>query len=232
MDSVVVSLWFLGETLVTITLLALAASFSPILYLSQAKVASNPQEAHRTWAIGVGVVGAVGLLLITFQFLSLETLLSLVESTTSALLLNTITYMFVGSVCIYAGLRYRLSTDVDRARPQPSYSPAGLVGFGFSKTALSVSGLTATFLAGNLVAHASSGIVTRVLFTAIFLFVSLVPFLWITHLISRDHARITQLVRRTSTYLRSPSYRSRAGSILIAVGVSIIVLRLAIAPLS
>ena len=228
MTPLVQSLWLTVETILALVILALFAGFSPSLYLTQVGVSSKSTDtSNRTQAIALGVIIALALLLVLFQFFNLETLLDVVGSTVNALIMSTAVNLLVGMTCVYGGIRY-LSQRTSRIRsPRISVRHAWpLLSFGFLKTLLSVSGITATFLGGNLIAAVSPNLVARTFLTAGFLVAAALPFLVIAHLLARYPDKVRSAFNSLVALSKKLSSRHIIGITMVAGGGIILVLQL------
>lgn len=225
METIVSSIIVAIETVLAIALLALIAGFSPTLYLAQVGRSSrSARTRHDAQLLITGVAGALVFMLILFQFLHLDALLHLLGSTVSALAVNTLTNLTVGSLCIYGGVRY-LNKPRDPSILPSVGSSSTLIGFAFIRTMFSMSGITATFVGANLIAETSPGIAIRIVLTGIFLVVAIAPFIGIMLMIGRQPTTLRHIhdaLRRIGDKLR---YRTVVGGITIAVGVVVIALQ-------
>lgn len=228
MTPLVQSLLLTIEALLTLVILALLAGFSPSLYVIHASVASkSTRTKNNTLAIALGVIIALALLLTLFQFFNLDTLLDVVGSTINALIMSTIVNLLVGAACIYGGAHYITH------RTSLIYSPRvtvrrtwPLVSFGFLKTLLSVSGITATFLGGNLIATISPNLLARTLLTTGYLITAALPFLVITHLLAHHPDKVHVVSSRLAAVSKKLPYRYILGVAMITAGAIILVVQL------
>ncbi len=226
MDVFFDSFWGAIETLVALGALALAASFSPILYAAQLRTAYKSHRLLRNaYAPVVGAIAAIITMLVIFQFLSLDTLVHIIGSTIGALIVSTSVAMLVGFACIYGGVRFMRQQDkaVPKTDTISTKSSSALIGFGFARTFFSVSGLSAAFLGANLIAETGHGLLVQSVLTGFFLVVAAIPFVTIAYLVARLPASVISLARSTKRIATQIQYRYYIGVLFIAVGSGIVV---------
>lgn len=216
--------------IIAIVVLGMVAGFSPTLHIAQAAAATKPKDARRySYALMGGVLVAAILLLSLFQVFNLTTLLKFIDTTINALFVSVFFNVIVGGLFIFAGARYVRSRDTDQAysaTSKPSSKITGssaLFGLGFVKTILSVSGVTAIFIAGNIIASASHSFVENIIFTAVFLVASITPFVLVLVLMQRHPEKIEAIVATVKRRLRRMNYRVTVGMAAVLFGSAIII---------
>lgn len=217
------------STLISLVILGLTAGFSPTLYIAQVALASKSSKATMyTVALMSGVVAAALLLIVLFQIIHLDTLLNYLQSTVQALTVSVVLNILVGAALIYGGFHYLHHREIPKAKNETAKLKKasgyiGLAGLGFMRTFLSVGGVTATYLAGNVIADASAGLGERVVYTLMFLGVTIVPFGIIIFMIRRKPSRLAGITRATRTLLERINYRLIVGGAAIIFGGAIII---------
>lgn len=231
------SLFLFVAALIALVLLGVVAGFSPTLYIAQISVGSKPKRIlPYTIGLMAGVLAAVIFLLLLFQVFQLDTLVTIIDSTVSALLLSVGFNILVGTGLIVGGLWYIRS---HKESPKPlkeagttARSKAGIsamVSLGFIRTLTSISGLTATFIAGGLISSGNPLLLERTLMTLVFLAASIVPFAGIIVLLKRNPGRLVTLTDRLKEIVRRVNYRLIAGVAAVILGTSIIIFNLMMA---
>lgn len=220
-------------SLIALTVLGLAAGFSPTLYIAQVATTSKSKKSN-TYPIAImsGVLIAVLLLTVLFQIIHLDTLLTIIDTTVRAVLVSVIFNMIVGAALIIAGFSYlnhRILPKPKKLTPKQAGGVAGIFWLGFVRTFMSISGVTATFIAGNVIADVSFGIFERILYTLIFLAATIVPFALIVVTMRRNPERIDILTNNTRNWLTRFNYRPVVGGAAIIFGTSIIIFNLMMA---
>jgi len=222
------------STLISLVVLGLVAGFSPTLYIAQITVSTkSKQEKPYTLALMIGVVSAIFLLIILFQIIHLDTLLAFIDTTLRALVVSVIFNVVVGAALIYGGIYYL----THRAAPKPiedkkkmkKSSVIGIASFGFIRTFLSVSGVTATYIAGNLIANLSVTLTERLVYTCVFLATTIIPLALIVILVKRNPTRLAGITETTRLLMDKLNYRVIVGYAVIIFGCSIIIFNLMMA---
>ena len=214
------------STLISVSVLGIIAGFSPTLYITQIAITSKSRkERSYTAALMAGVFAAVFLLIILFQIVNLETLRTFIDTTVRALTVSVIFNAIIGTAFIYGGLWYLRHQEITQPKPSKIKSTGGIAaifGFGFVRTFLSISGVTATYIAGNIIANVSVGIAERIVYSLIFFAAAVIPFLVISMLMQKNPERLTSLTNRLRSWLRGMNYRLVVGVTAIILGGSII----------
>jgi len=227
MADVIGMFWlFIGGIIVTI-LLGIVAGFSPTLYITQVGIGLRTKKIIPYMiAIMVGVVGALIALTILFQFFNLNTLLEYLDRSVSVLLVSVIFNMLVGAALIIGGayyLRHREPKTKQSSTKATKSSYAALVGFGFLRKLISVTGVAVTFIASNVIAEASTKLSTQLLLTAIFLISATLPYIGIAQLVKTNPERLEKIVNYTKQLFNKLNYRSVIGVGAILFGAGIVI---------
>ena len=231
------SLFLFITSLIAVAILGLVAGFSPTLYIAQVTVAAKPSRTvPYTIGLMAGVLGAIILLMLLFQVFQLDTLITFIDSTVSALLLSVTFNVLVGSALIIGGFWYIQSRDASAKTNTAATSAAkskggigALVSLGFIRTLTSISGLTATFIAGGIIGSSNPVPLERLITTGVFLAATIVPFAVIIILLRRNPKQLTALTSRLRGSLKRFNYRLVAGVASVVLGSCIIVFNLMMA---
>lgn len=227
MATVVHSVWVFIETILALGFLALAAGFSPTLYAAQVGSSSKSvRPVRQARALVTGVAAAIAVMLLLFQFFHLETLLHIAGSTVSAFAMSTAVNLLVGAACIYGGLRYGRSRRSEKPLPTTTRSTYALFSFGFVRTLLSLSGLTATFIGANLIAETDGGLIVHVVLTAFFLAIAVMPFVGIMFLMVRQPERIRTLLDLVRQFTGRLPYRIIISTAAVIFGCGVILFQM------
>ena len=100
---------------------------------------------------------------------------------------------------------------------------------GFTRTFISVSGVTATYIAGNIIANISIGVVEHIIYTLVFFAASIVPFFGIIIYMQKNPERLIGLTNRLRVLLHKSNYRLIVGVGAIILGGSIVIFNLMMA---
>lgn len=224
----------LVSTLISVSLLGLVAGFSPTLYVTQIAVTSKVKRplAYAASLMG-GVLVAVLVLILLFQVIQLDTLLQIINDSVRALTLSVAFNMLIGVGFVWAGAWYLHDKNVLKAPKAPKTKHAsGLVSvftLGFARTFISVSGVTATFFAGNIISNISVSIIEQLIFTLVFFAAAIVPFIGIILYMRSNPKRILQATDELRALLGRINYRPIVGTGALILGSAIIVFNLMIA---
>ncbi len=225
MDELVSLIIIFISTIISVSVLGVIAGFSPTLYITQLAITSKSErERSYTTALMTGVLAAVLLLIVIFQVINLDTLRSIIDTAVHALTVSVIFNALVGLAFIYGGLWYLRHQEITKPKPS-KIRDGGLVaifGFGFLRTFLSVTGVTATYIAGNIIANVSIGIAERFVYSVIFFAAAVVPFFVISIMMKKNPDRLTSLTNRLRIWLHTINYRLGVGVTAIILGGSII----------
>lgn len=222
-------LFILG--IIAVIILGLVAGFSPTLYLAQVTTAALKKKNNykTTVSLAAGVVAATVILLVLFQIFSLSSLLDIIDSTVRALLVSVVFNIVVGLLFIFGGLRYLHTSDAKNAYDASPKSikkykgTSALFGFGFIKTSISISGVTAIFVGGNIIASASGGFLERIILTLIFLAASIAPFFALLYFLDRKPEQLTSIVNKVKIQLSKFNYRTTVGVASVILGGAIVI---------
>lgn len=207
-------------------MLGIVAGFSPTLYITQVAITSKSKK-YRSYTASLmgGILFAILILIILFQVFNLDTLVHFIDTTVRALTVSVIFNIAVGGAFIYGGIWYLRHQTVNKHESSKLKTTTGAVSIfslGFIRTFLSISGVTATFIAGNIIANVSVGIIERLIYTAIFFAAAVVPFIAIVMMMRRNPDRLTSTTNRITIWLRSMNYRLVVGVAAIILGGSVI----------
>jgi hypothetical protein len=219
-------------SLVILVLLGLIAGFSPTLYIAQVTVGTKAKKyLGFTAALMTGVLLAIIVLLILFQTFHLNTLISLIDQTVDAIKVSVIFNLIVGLALILGGFYYIRHQKMPRPK-LPLKKAGGIVGIfglGFVRTFISVSGLTATYLAGNLIADVTETIPGRILHSLVFLAATILPFAVIIFFLKKHPDFITTQADRLRALLHRINYRLFMGVAALLLGGCITIFHIMIA---
>lgn len=233
MLSVVDTLWILIGGIVITILLGLVAGFSPTLYITQIKNSARSKvTTSYVTSIMVGVLCALVVLTALFQLFHLNTLLDFIDTTLHALLISVIFNILIGIVLIGGGAWYLNHKDLEKkslTRYKKSDSTTVLMRFGLLRTFISISGVTATFIASNIIAEVSPGVISRLILTLIFLTSAVLPFVGILLLMKSRPEMLVSSSLRVKEVLTKLNYRPVIGVGAILFGSSIVIYNVLIA---
>lgn len=231
---IISALFIFVSALISVSILGLAAGFSPTLYVAQIAMTSKSKHPiSYTVALMGGVLFAVLLLIIVFQTLHLDTLLTFIDTTVRAVTVSVIFNMVVGGGFIWGGIWYLRHQHIPKVNKKAKVTHTGgtisMFGLGFARTFVSVSGVTATYIAGNIIANVSIGLVEHVVYTLIFFAASIVPFFGIIIFMRKNPDRLIRMTNELRTLLYKTNYRLIVGVGAIILGSSIIIFNLMMA---
>ena len=223
---IISALFIFVSTLISVSILGLVAGFSPTLYVAQVAMASKSKHPITyTIALMAGVLLAVLLLIILFQTLHLDTLLSFIDTTVRAVTVSVIFNLLVGAAFIWGGIWYLRHQQIPKVTKKTHMKQTGgilsMFGLGFARTLVSVSGVTATYIAGNIIANVSIGIGEHIIYTLIFFAASIVPFFGIIIYMQKNPDRLLQVTEELRQLLHKTNYRLIVGVGAIILGSSI-----------
>lgn len=219
------------STLISVSILGLAAGFSPTLYVAQIAITSKVRRpvAYATSLMG-GVLVAILLLIILFQIIQLDTLLAFIDTTVRAVTLSVVFNMLIGVGFIFGGIWYLRHKDVLKApKPSKAKQAGGLISvfsLGFVRTFISISGVTATYFAANIIANISINLLEQVIFTLIFFAAAIVPFVAIIIYMKKSPEQIIKAANQFRALLHRVNYRPVVGVGALILGSSILVFNL------
>lgn len=220
-------------TIISVGVLGLVAGFSPTLYIAQiAAVSKSKRRVAYTLSVAGGVLAAIALLVLLFQTFHLNTLINIIDTTVQAIVVSLVFNILVGTGFIFGGIWYLSHQSLPSPKPgkiKKSSGLLGIFGFGFIRTITSISGLTATYLAGNIIGNISMGITERFIYTAIFLATTITPFVIIFEYMKKKPDALAVWVDRVRRLLSRFNYRPVVGAIAIILGASIIIINVMLA---
>lgn len=224
---IVTLIFIFVSTLISVSVLGLFASFSPTLYVAQIALTAKSKHPN-TYAVAMmgGVLLAILLLIVLFQFLHLETLLRIIDTTVKAVTVSVVFNLLVGSVFLFGGIWYLSNQEVPKptsSKIKKSGGVASVFSLGFFRTFVSISGVTATYIAGNIIANVSGSFIESSIFTLVFLAANIVPFFIIVFFTRKNPQRLTSLTNKLHELLRQSNYRLIVGVGGVILGSSIII---------
>jgi len=235
MDELLYYLVVFVATIISVFVLGVIAGFSPTLYIAQVAISSkSKRSASYTFSLTAGVVAAILALIILFQIFHLDTLLLFINTTVKAVTVSVIFNVLVGLGFIFGGFWYLRHPTLPKPKENMRSAKRaggllGVFGLGFLRTITSISGLTATYIAGNIISSLSTGAVERLVYTIIFLAATIVPFMVITEYMRKNPDRLIALTQRIRNTLKQINYRLIVGVTAIILGSSIIIINVMMA---
>jgi len=233
MINVIDTLWLLAGGIILTVILGIIAGFSPTLYITQVGIGVKNKKVPYMISIMIGVVGALIVLTVLFQFFQLNTLIQYIDETVRALLLSVVFNILIGAAMIVGGVWYIKHRNHDPEVKSPKKIKkagyAALISFGFLRTFLSITGISSTFVASNVIAEASPGIITRIVSTIMFLAASILPFVAIIFLLKSNPEKLDTVVDFIKKMLNKFNYRPVIGVIAILFGSSIVIINVLVA---
>ena len=231
MDGFLSTIILLVIGVIAVIILGLIAGFSPTLYIAQITTAAIKKNAYKKTTVSIisGVLVATIVMLILFQTFSLNSLVTIIDSTVRALLVSVVFNIIVGLLFIFGGLRYLHTSDTKKAydadpKKLKKYSGStALFGFGFLKTLTSISGATAIFIGGNIIASTSGIFFQRIILTLVFLIASIAPFLALYIFLQRKPEQLTSAVNKIKIRLKNINYRTTVGFGSVILGGAIVI---------
>lgn len=219
------SLLMLTSTLVSIVALGIAAGFSPTLYVAQIAITSKSEKDKAyTGVLIAGVLAAIIVLVALFQTIHLDALLRFIDNTMRALTVSVVVNMIIGAALLYGGVWYVRHQKIPKTKPVLKHAGGvvGIFGLGFVRTFISVSGVTATYIAASIISNTSHTIIDGLIYTAIFLAAVSAQFITIALLMKKGPDRLTHYLERSEEFLRRFNYQLIVGVAAILLGVAII----------
>lgn len=223
------------STLLSVSVLGLVAGFSPTLYVAQVAITAKVKRPVAYAAsLMSGVLFAVLLLILLFQTIHLDTLLTIIDTTIRAVTLSVVFNALVGIGFIFGGSWYLRHKEAIKGPPKPTKTAkakqtGGLISvfsLGFVRTFVSISGVTATYFAGNIISTVSMNLIERTIFTLVFFAAAVVPFIGIVIYMRRSPERIVSATNKFRALLTRINYRPIVGFGAIILGSSILVFNL------
>lgn len=225
-------IWILIGGIIVTVILGLIAGFSPTLYLTQIGIGTHTKKSV-SYGISImaGVVAALIVLTILFQFFHLTTLIAFIDTTLKALLVSVVFNVLVGTTLIIGGIHY-LRVRKPELKPPKSFKKSGyaaVISFGFFRTFVSITGVTATFISSNIISEIGPGIVLRLFLTLFFLAGAILPFVGILFLLKSNPERLARGVSYLKEMAHKLNYRPVLGVGSILFGSSLIIFNVLIA---
>lgn len=221
------------STLISLVVLGLAAGFSPTLYIAQIAVSTKTKKLT-AYAVAVmsGVIAAILLLIVLFQIFQLDTLLTLIDTSVRALTVSVIFNVIVGALLVYGGIVYLHHQNLPKPKRVKIRRASGIIaifGLGFARTFVSVSGVVATYIAGNIIGNVSNTILERLIYVIIFLVATVVPFIAILLLLIKNPEKLQEYTDKFKVLIARTNYRLIVGVAAIIFGSSIIIFNIMMA---
>lgn len=223
------SLFVFVSTIIAIIILGVAASFSPVLYVAQAATSAKKDKTiYQAVALMAGVVFALLLLTLLFQLINIDTLLRFIDTTIRAVLISIFFNVLFGVLFIALGIWYlRNNTATERRQRAPHIRKgahiSAMLSLGFGRTIFSLSGLTATYIAGNTIAAVSHFWTEQIIYTAAFLGAAIAPFFAIWVLTEKGLPALPAIYKRALDYSKTIDYRATLGYGSVAFGGLIVI---------
>lgn len=217
-------------TVLGVSTLGLVAGFSPVLYIAQITMGTKAKrlKLYTGWLIA-GVLAAILLLIALFQTLHLDTLVTIIDTTVHAITVSVIFNIFVGLAFIYGGFWYLRHQEVSKPKSPKLRKTGGsltVLGLGFVRTFTSISGITATYIAGNAIANVSVSLIERLLFTALFLVATIIPFIAIVILMRKEPHKLMRAITYIRKQMTRLNYRPVVGVGAVIFGSSITIINI------
>lgn len=225
--------------LVSIVIAGLIAGFSPTLYIAQAAISMHADKKgakHYTYMIIGGVLLAIVLLLVFFQTINLDTLLSVIDSSVDALFVSVSFNAVVGLLFIFGGMMYIRSRKTEKTyetstkkKAKKAGGMSAAFGLGLTKTFLSISGVTAVFIGGNIIASTANTFVDHIIYTLVFLAAAVAPFLVMLYFIQNSPQKLQGVIDSVKNRMTKVNYRLTVGVAAIILGAAILIFNIMMA---
>ncbi|MGH1563357.1 hypothetical protein [Mumia sp. DW29H23] len=219
----------LAGTLVSLVLLGLATGFSPTLIALQVAVlARTSGSARRGLVVTAGVATGALVLTVLMQVTNPDAWENLLSGRVKALLVQRAFDLVAGVLFVVAGawvLRHRHETvdhSASRTAGRLLDRPGGLYGFSAANTVISVSGAASAYLVVRIAREAGSVGALQWVVYAGFAAAAAVPYLLMAWG-SDKLPGLSRQVDRMSAWVRSRSWRTLGGVLLIGVGAFLVV---------
>lgn len=231
-SDIITFIFVFASVVISTSVLGLIAGFSPTLYIAQIATATKSKQAtNYAIAIMAGVLVAILLLITLFQFIHLDTLLKIINSSVRAVTVSVGFNVIIGGLFIYTGIWYlrHQKTQQKTEKPKQVGGLTSVFGLGFFRTFASITGVTATYIAGNIVANVSNGYIENVIFTAVFMAGAIAPFVIILFYFRRDTRHLLLLTEKVRATMQRTNYRFVVGTGAIILGGAIIIFNIMMA---
>ena len=220
------AIWAVIGTLVVTVVLALIAGFSPTLYAVQLGVAKTKRYQPYALALMVGVIASFVTLLFLFQFFQPQILISFINSTVDAFFVSKSFNIFIGTLLVIGGVWYLYHKRKPRLK-KGTFEKAGLAtifGIGYIRSITSLSGIIATFMASNIINEVSGILGMTILFSVLFLVVSVIPFAVLMVLTQRHPHKLEKFAESIKGLFKRVNLQLAGGITAISIGVGIILI--------
>ncbi|HBO64875.1 TPA: hypothetical protein DD425_02855 [Candidatus Saccharibacteria bacterium] len=220
------AIWAVIGTLVVTVVLALIAGFSPTLYAVQLGVAKTKRYQPYALALMVGVIASFVTLLFLFQFFQPQILISFINSTVDAFFVSKSFNIFIGTLLVIGGVWYLYHKRKPRLK-KSTFEKAGLAtifGIGYIRSITSLSGIIATFMASNIINEVSGILGMTILFSVLFLVVSVIPFAVLMVLTQRHPHKLEKFAESIKGLFKRVNLQLAGGITAISIGVGIILI--------
>lgn len=215
-----------ASTLIGVGFLGAIAGFSPTLYIAQIAIGAKPERrVAYTIALIAGVFAAILFLMVLFQWLHVDTVVTYIDSTIHALLYSVIFNLLIGIAFIWGGtwyLRNKKDVAVRKAASKKSGGIAPIFSLGFVRTLTSISGVTSVYIAANGIASVSTHFFEQLIYSLVFFVAALIPFVGIVSLMMKNPALLTDYTDKLKLLLNRFNYRAIAGIGAIVLGSAIV----------
>ncbi len=220
------AIWAVIGTLVVTVVLALIAGFSPTLYAVQLGVAKTKRYQPYALALMVGVIASFVTLLFLFQFFQPQILISFINSTVDAFFVSKSFNIFIGTLLVIGSVWYLYHKRKPRLK-KSTFEKAGLAtifGIGYIRSITSLSGIIATFMASNIINEVSGILGMTILFSVLFLVVSVIPFAVLMVLTQRHPHKLEKFAESIKGLFKRVNLQLAGGITAISIGVGIILI--------
>ena len=220
------AIWAVIGTLVVTVVLALIAGFSPTLYAVQLGVAKTKRYQPYALALMVGVIASFVTLLFLFQFFQPQILISFINSTVDAFFVSKSFNIFIGTLLVIGVVLYLYHKRKPRLK-KSTFEKAGLAtifGIGYIRSITSLSGIIATFMASNIINEVSGILGMTILFSVLFLVVSVIPFAVLMVLTQRHPHKLEKFAESIKGLFKRVNLQLAGGITAISIGVGIILI--------
>lgn len=222
------TVWILIGTMLSLISLGVVASFSPTLYALTAAVSQSGRSTELLRSKLSGIVLGILFLATLFQFFHPDTLVSLFNSTVTALVISTWFYILIGGLFIAHGIIRLQSSPVLPGEPKVPVRPKtgsrwATASIGFLKTTFKLSAVASVLIATRVIIETTSLASGRLLLFMVFIAGALVPFIGL-FVLFRTYPRLIVKARARLTQVRKFLETSRFIAVIaVTVGAAIII---------